>query len=271
MSLSQSRLREYAKLKLKKYRTLRKQFIVEGVRGLTDVLDTPAAGRLIESVLYTSDFYTDNRHEILLRMIKDAGVQTYEVDTMTLDKLTGTVTNQNIIAIVNQWNTPIDAVLHRTEPQLIVAVDRVREPGNLGAIVRTCDWFGVDAILLGKDTVEIWNPKVVRSTVGSMVHVPFVEEVDLPVQFGTLKEAGYFIAGTDVRRGVSIADGAPVRPCVIILGSEAEGISPDILTVVDITVTIPGFGKAESLNVGVAAGVILSSIRFAEMSKEKSA
>jgi RNA methyltransferase, TrmH family len=270
MLLSQSKFKEYSKLKQKKFRSLKRQFIVEGVRGITDLIASPDAEGLIESVLHTPEFGNNERREKLLVSLKDRGAKNYEVDKKTLDKLTETITGQDIIAVVNQWSTPMETVLRRTGPQLLVAVDRIHEPGNLGALVRTCDWFGVDAILLGKDSVEIWNPKVVRSSVGSMANVTFVEEVDLPVHLKTLKNTGYSITGTDVRAGVSVAESPPEKPCVIVFGSEADGISPDILREVDTMITIPRFGKAESLNVGIAAGIILSVIRFTENKREKS-
>jgi RNA methyltransferase, TrmH family len=270
MPLSQSKIKEYAKLKQKKFRTLKKQFIVEGVRGITDLIASLSVEGWIESVLHTPDFVQNDRREKLIISLIESGAKNYEVDKKTLDKLAVTVTGQNIIAVVNQWSTPIEAVLHRTDPQLIVAVDRIREPGNLGALIRTCDWFGVDALLLGKDTVEIWNPKVVRSSVGSMTNVTFVEDVDLIVQLEKLKDAGYIIAGTDVRSGVSVAESPPEKPCVIVFGNEADGISLDIRDQVNTMITIPRFGKAESLNVGIAAGIILSVIRFTEIKRDKS-
>jgi len=262
MSLSRERLKSYAKLKQKKYRSLQKKFLVEGLRGIRDIVTEDEDGKLIDAVIHTADFSQHDLNEKLIITLRDRGVNVYEVTREDLQRMTETVTTQEVVAVVHQWGYKLDTVLHQMEPQLIVALDNIREPGNLGALIRTCDWFGVNALLLGKGTVEIWNPKVIRSAVGSMVHVPFVEDVDLPEMLPLLRSQGYFIGGTSVRGGVSISDAVPELPAVVIFGNEAEGISHDVLNTIDELLTIPKFGKAESLNVGVSAGVILSAIRF---------
>lgn len=262
MPLSRERLKNYAKLKLKKYRSLHKQSIIEGVRAIHDIAAADENGRIIDAILYTPDFLRDDRDEKLLITVRDRGAKVYEIDMKELGRLTETITNQNIVAIVNHWSTTVDAIIHQSAPQLIVAADTIREPGNLGALIRTCDWFGIDALLLGKGTVDVWNPKVLRAAVGSMVHIPFVEDVNLEKELPVLRSRGFFIGGTSIHGGISIADTLPSMPAVIIFGNEAGGLSRNVLNIIDELITIPKYGKAESLNVGTAAGVILSAIRF---------
>ncbi len=263
MPLSRERLKTYAKLKQKKYRSLQKQCIVEGVRAIRDIVAADEDGYIIDAILHTPGFIHDEMHEKLVITVRERGAKVYEVGEKELERLTETVTNQDIIAIVNQWSTSIDTIVHQYAPRLIVAADSVREPGNLGALIRTCDWFGVDALLLGKGTVEVWNPKVLRAAVGSMVHLRFSEDVELEKELPLLRSQGYFIGGTSVHGGSSIADTIPAMPAVVVFGNEAEGLSHGVLNVIDELITIPKYGKAESLNVGVSAGVILSAIRFA--------
>jgi len=267
MPLSRERLKLYAKLKQKKYRTLQKQCIIEGVRALRDIFASDEAGKLIDAVLYTPEFLTSDAHEKILITVRERGGKVYEVSPQDIERLTDTVTGQHVIGIVNQWSTTVDTIFHQSSPQLVVATDNIREPGNLGSLIRTCDWFGVDTLLLGAGTVDIWNPKVIRSTVGSMVHLPFVEDVDLEKELPILRSRGYFICGTSVHGGSSIEHVIPPMPVVILFGNEAEGISDEILNVIDDLITIPKYGKAESLNVGVSAGVILSAIRFHSANK----
>ncbi len=262
MPLSRDRLKLYTKLKQKKYRALQKQCIIEGVRALRDIIAADDEGKFIDAVLYTPDFLTTDVHEKLLITVRDRGGKVYEVSTQDIKRLTDTVTGQNVIGVVNQWSTTVDTIIHQSAPQLVVAADNIREPGNLGSLVRTCDWFGVDALLLGAGTVDIWNPKVLRTTVGSMVHVPFVEDVDLWRELPALRSRGYFICGTSIHGGSSIEHIIPPMPVVLIFGNEAEGISDRLLDIIDDLITIPKYGRAESLNVGVSAGVILSAIRF---------
>lgn len=263
MPLSRERLKNYRKLKSKKYRTLYKQCLVEGVRAILDIVAADESGKMIDAVLYTPGFIKTDMHEKLMIVVRERGGKVYEIDPDDFNGLSDTVTSQDIIAVVNQWSTSIDTIVHQSAPRLIVATDAIREPGNLGALIRTCDWFGVDALLLGKGTVDIWNPKVLRAAVGSMVHIRFVEDVDLQKELPGLRSRGFFIAGTSVRGGTAINHMIPELPVVIIFGNEADGISDGVLNTIDELITIPKYGKAESLNVGIAVGVILSAIRFA--------
>lgn len=263
MSLSRERLKNYRKLKSKKYRTLYRQCLVEGVRAIRDIVVADESGKMIDAVLHPPGYAKNELGEKLFMIVRERGGKVYEVDPDDIRGLSDTVTSQNIIAVVNQWSTTIDTIVHQSAPRLIVATDAIREPGNLGALIRTCDWFGVDALLLGKETVDIWNPKVLRAAVGSMVHIPFVEDVDLRNELPALRSKGFFIAGTSVHGGTAITHMIPELPVVIIFGNEADGISDGVLNTIDELITIPKYGKAESLNVGIAAGVILSAIRFA--------
>lgn len=262
MSLSRERLKFYSKLKQKKYRVMQKRFIVEGFRGVRDVILADREGALVEAVVHTSGFLDDEMNQKLLVTARDRGSRVYEVSPKEIGRLTETVTPQDVVAIVRMWSQPIDTILNRPEPLLVVASDNIREPGNLGALIRTCDWFAVDTLLLGRGSVEPWNPKVVRAAVGSMVHLPFIENVELATELPKLRSKGYSVVAASVRGGVSITESVPSLPTVIIFGNEAEGISEEVSGVIDQSITIPKCGNAESLNVGVAAGIILYSIRF---------
>jgi RNA methyltransferase, TrmH family len=262
MPLSRERLKTYAKLKQKKYRSLHKQCIIEGVRGIRDVLAADDSGVMIDAVLYTPAFLSDPMHERLLVAVREKGGKVYEVSAADIGRIGDTAENPGVLAVANQWSASTDELLNRGASGLAVAVDAVREPGNLGSLLRTCDWFGVDMVLLGTGTVEVWNPKVLRAAVGSMVHVPFAENVDLAQALPILNTRGYRILGTSGRGGTPVAEAAPAPPAAIVFGNEADGISGGVLGVVDEMITIPRYGRAESLNVGVSAGVILSAIRF---------
>jgi RNA methyltransferase, TrmH family len=261
MPLSRERLKSYAKLKQKKYRSLRKQFLLEGMRAVRDIVADEERGNLIDAILYTPALLQDQLFEKMLIAARDRGTKTYEIPEKDLEKVGETVTGQGIVAVVNQWGSDLETVVRGSRKRLLVATDAIREPGNLGSIIRTCDWFGVDGLLFGAGTVEVWNSKVVRSAVGSMVHVPMVEDVDLASALPLLRSRGYRIVGTAVHGGRSIIDEPPGLPAVVIFGNEADGISDEVQRLLDDRITIPKYGRAESLNVGVAAGVILSRIR----------
>jgi TrmH family RNA methyltransferase len=157
----------------------------------------------------------------------------------------------------------LDAFLEKIggrEEGLIVAVDRISEPGNLGTIIRTCDWFGVDALLIGSGSVELTNPKVVRSTMGSLFHLPLFPNVDLSRTICDLKESGFTGYGATLEGNHSLCETRWKKKSLVVMGSEAWGIESSLLSELE-GVQIPGYGQAESLNAGVATGIFLSAIR----------
>jgi TrmH family RNA methyltransferase len=142
------------------------------------------------------------------------------------------------------------------ERGLIVALDDIRDPGNLGTILRMCDWFGVDQLVCSKETVDLYNPKVVQATMGSISRVK-VSYVDL-LQW--LTQAKLPVYGA-VMTGKNIYKEKFPKEAIIVLGNEANGISPEIEEVIMNRITIPRFGKlqqTESLNVATAAAIVLS-------------
>jgi TrmH family RNA methyltransferase len=171
------------------------------------------------------------------------------------------VQSQEVFAVVKQRRASIPSILKR-KPRLIVACDEVNDPGNLGSIVRSCDWFGAEALILSEGCVSLYNEKVVRATAGSIFHVDVVEHSDLRLDLQGLKSEGFTIAATAMDGSKSPADLRSIERLVIVLGSEAHGIRTNVRETADVVVAIPRFGKAESLNVGVACGIILAAIRM---------
>jgi TrmH family RNA methyltransferase len=138
-------------------------------------------------------------------------------------------------------------------------LDAVQDPGNAGTIIRTAAWFGVDALVAGPGTVDFFNPKVVRAAMGGLWDVRLSRTDDLVVLLDRLAAAGFHRYGADLE-GMRLRDWSPRVPSVLVLGSEAHGVSPEIAAAVDDRVTITGSPRrhgAESLNVAVAAGILM--------------
>jgi TrmH family RNA methyltransferase len=178
---------------------------------------------------------------------------------------------ETAMARISQFSTPspVLAVVERPAPTggealpegLCLALDGIRDPGNLGTILRIADWFGVDAVFLSEDCVEPFNPKVIQSSMGSLFRVRFVTE-DLPALCRRFRDAGRpvygtFLDGRDLYREALQADG------LVVMGNEAAGIRPAVAVEVDARLLIPAFGRsgAESLNVAAATAVTLSEFR----------
>ena len=231
MSITQAEIKQIRSLSEKKFRDATGLFVVEGEKLVREALDS---GFKVVRVL--------RREEI-----GDAAM-----------------------ARISQLSSPspVLAVVARPEPAadgpvggLCLALDGIRDPGNLGTILRIADWFGVETVYLSADCVEPFNPKVIQASMGSIFRVHF-ETVDLPALARRFREAGMpvygtFLDGKDLYRETLRPEG------LVVMGNEANGIRPAVAAEVDARLTIPAFGKsgAESLNVAAATAVTLSEIR----------
>lgn len=176
----------------------------------------------------------------------------FEVTEEELKKISQLTTPNQVLAVVNRFATPdrLD-----TAGQITLALDTIQDPGNLGTIIRIADWFGVEQIVCSRDCADVYNPKVVQATMGSIARLS-VLYTDLPAWLRAQDVRIYAAAleGQDVRDMKKPAEG------IIIIGNESKGISEEIMALVNVRITIPRKGRAESLNAGVATGVILSHL-----------
>jgi TrmH family RNA methyltransferase len=178
-----------------------------------------------------------------------------------MEVLSETVTFQGIVAVVKQKTFSLDVILQMNGTQsLLVAFDGVSDPGNVGTMVRTCDWFGVDGILLGRNSVELYNPKVLRATMGGVFHVPIVQGVDLLSTASQAKGLGYRVYVTDQNSETHFDRVKYSNKSLIVFGNEAWGVSDQLKQLADTAISIRRYGAGESLNVGVACGVVLSAV-----------
>jgi|WetSurMetagenome_2_1015567.scaffolds.fasta_scaffold02182_13 RNA methyltransferase, TrmH family len=259
MPLTRGKIRELRDLGRKKGREASGHFIVDGVRGVREALRSSFP--LLE-LFYTGTLLADVVGNAL---VEEAQKRTHGVHAVTpreMEQISDTVTAQGVLAVMQrkEW-APADVLRKGDSASVIVALDAVADPGNLGAIVRTCDWFGVDALILGEGCVEPYNPKVVRSTVGSIFHLPILVDIGLPSLVSQVKEFGYtvYAAAAD---GVTYTDDVQyAQKSCLLLGSEAWGISEPVMQAADVCLAIRRHGAAESLNVGVACGILLAGLR----------
>jgi len=258
--IPKSKLVEYKKLLQKKYRRVQRQFVIEGVHLVEEAL---ASDWDCEALLVSENFLTKNVFPAIADRAAARHVMLYEASDRELETLTDTVTSQGIVGIVNEKSYDAGNLLNLpSRRSLIIALDDIADPGNLGAIVRTCDWFGTDALVLSEDTVELYNPKVIRATMGSMFHMPIVTAIDLEGFLASAKRCGFTILAA-VPGGESVLDFGPIPDrAVVVFGNEAHGIHENVLRLASATIAIPRFGKAESLNVAVSAAAVLTALRL---------
>ena len=236
--LSKNQIKLITRLKQKKYRLQHGFFIVEGIKTIKELLKS----NLALYALYTTEtFNIDAKDEIL-------------ISETELKRISFLTTPNKALAV---FKIPASKSINTSG--LIVALDDVRDPGNLGTIIRLCDWFGITDLICSKETVDCFNPKVIQATMGSITRVninyvdlvDFLNETNLPV-------FGAFMEGENVYKKQLPKEG------VLVMGNEAKGVSKAIEAIIDEKISIPRFGDlqaTESLNVATATAILLSEFR----------
>lgn len=260
--LSKARFQFLLQLTRKKERVAAGRFLVEGWRWLEEALALPEPP---ECVLATPDAArTEQEHALLVRA-RDAAQEFSEITPEQLARLTGNVSAPGVAAVVRWRPPPLESITAEVSLQktaLVVALDAVGDPGNAGTIMRTADWFGATGVVFGAESVEPTNPKVVRSTMGSLFHLPVVDGVALEETLLKLRAAGMVVVGAALE-GEELPAFEWPQQCVLVVGNEANGIRADVRALLDRTVRIPAYGRAESLNAAVAAAVLMADWRRA--------
>jgi TrmH family RNA methyltransferase len=254
--VSKSRLKSILSLKLKKYRDEQNLFLIEGYRLCQEALLSDFS---VETLLICDDLLSPQKLKEIVQLARYKQIEVIEIQPSEVKRLADTVNSQGIFCIVQQQRLDLEAILNK-ENKIIVIIDEGQDPGNMGTIIRTCDWFGVDAVLLSEGTVELYNPKVIRSTMGSIFHLPIVEDVDLKVVLPRLKQPGFHIFAADANGDHQYNQVDYLMPIALVIGNENRGIKNDLFNYVDKTIKIPSYGKAESLNMATAAAIIISRI-----------
>ena len=240
--LTKSKAKYIKSLQLKKRRTEEGRFIIEGIKSVLEFL---ASDFVVEEVIGTEEFYAQISQDLLPEAI-------FLTNAKILSSLGTFKSNNSVLAIVSI--KPPSTLVSNTE-EIILALDDINDPGNLGTIIRVADWYGINTLLLSHNSVDIYNPKVVSATKGSLSRVN--------VHYVSLAE---FMA--DYRGKVYAADmtGEPLATMnqlesgMILMGSESHGISHELDPYITKRITIASKGRAESLNVAVATGIICNHL-----------
>jgi len=256
-TLSRTKVADLRKLLQKKYRTERGRFLVEGIRSVEEVLESDWP---VEVVVMTEYLAAD--HPPLVQRIRSRRVPLYSVSRQDLERISDTTHSQGILAVVEQKSLPTNFLEGLVPGSMVVVADEVSEPGNLGTVIRTCDWFGASAVVVSEGSAEVFNPKVVRSTMGSLFHVPVVWDAHTQNTLDMLRRRKYRVYATSSAKGTDIQQTAWSDRSVLVFGNEAHGLSSATSHYADEFVRIPRFGRAESLNVGIACGIALASWRL---------
>jgi TrmH family RNA methyltransferase len=256
LELSKEKLKQILKLKTEKGREKEGRFLIEGLRLCEEAFFSDWE---VELLLFPWEYVQFLKAKKLMREFLKEKRETLILSNQDIKKLTDTQTPQGIFAVVKKKAFTLNKDFLK-KAALLVGLDNMRDPGNLGTIIRTADSAGADGILLSTGCVELYNPKVIRSTMGSIFHLPVIEKLELKEIIPELKSSGFKTFASDVRQGKDYTRlNYPEKTCLLI-GSEAAGIRKEILNSADERIKIPIYGKAESLNASVAAGILLYEI-----------
>ena len=242
--------KEFASLAVKKYRDRLGKVLIEGIRAIEAAVEAEAQ---IQAFVVSDDVRGDPHVE---RLLHASGVPVYVASAAEVAGLSDVESSQGVMAVAAIETIPAEELRAFDR---VLALDALQDPGNAGTIVRAAAWFGIDAVVSGAGTVDLYNQKVVRSAMGALWDVPQAAAADLSSTLAQMRSEGFVIYGADVE-GSSIHEWRPAERSVLVLGNEANGLSIDVRRVVDEFVVIPGSSRrrgTESLNVGVAAGILM--------------
>lgn len=236
-------------LKQKKYRQERKEFLVEGLRAVEEAVEYGQ----VKTIFFVPT--GDARINELLNKAQAKGIMLSETYEGYMAQIADTTTPQGIIAICTMGQDTL-ATLFATKKMLLV-LDRVQDPGNFGTLLRTADAAGIGGVVALSGCVDMYSPKVVRSSMGALFHIPVVENISEADFLEAIVGNHYDVVATSLNGGESIYEAKVKKQSAIVVGNEANGLSQVLLKIANKNVFIPMKGRAESLNVAVAAAVIL--------------
>jgi TrmH family RNA methyltransferase len=256
------RVRAVAKLANRAARLETGYFLLEGPQAVAEALTFRP--QLVVDLFATPtalERYTD-----IAAAAADVDLEIEFVTEQVLETMADTVTPQGFVAVCRQFPTSVKDIFN-AEPKLIAILEEVRDPGNAGTIIRAADAAGADAVILTGRSVDLYNPKVVRSSTGSIFHLPVAVGATLQDVRDRARSAGLQILAADIKGDDLLSarnEGLLAEPTAWLFGNEARGLTDDDLVLADRSVSVPIYGHAESMNLATAASVCLYESAFAQ-------
>ncbi len=236
-SLENNKVKEVVKLQSKKYRDLTNTFVVE----TTHLVEEAEKAGIVKELFLVEDEFVDKN-------------DTYFVTEEVMKKMSSLESPSDVLAVCEK------TISNEIKGEKILLLDNIQDPGNLGTIIRSSVAFGVDTIVLSLDTVDLYNPKVIRASEGMFCHINIVI-MDTKKAISIIKEKGITIYGTNVDNGEDVRNIPHKNSYALIMGNEGNGLKEEIQVLCDQNLYIPMKDKCESLNVGVACSILLYELR----------
>ncbi|MDM0972441.1 RNA methyltransferase [Clostridium perfringens] len=236
--------KDIKKLKEKKHRIKSNKYLIEGLRFVEEAIKSKVS---IDSIIFTESFKEKNP-DLFLQI--NENIKLIQMNEALLKQLCSTENPQGIVGVINMQNKELKS------GELVVLVDKVQDPGNMGTIIRTAHAAGAAGIVMTKGTVDIYNDKTLRSTMGSIFYIPIVEDDSLDF-VKSLKKEGYKLVVSSLQGKNNFFEENLQGKVMIAVGNEGNGVSDEVYDIADIKVKIPMPGEAESLNVAVATSIMI--------------
>ena len=249
--ITRNELKYYVSLLQKKFRLKENIFLTEGKKVVLEGLKSNFECVII---LITPRFFEEEKEYI--KQIKSSNTRIEILKSLYFNRLTDTRSPEEIAAVFKYPQKQPDII--SIKDPLVVYLEDITDPGNLGTIIRNCDWFGIKNLFLSKTTAEVFNPKVIRASMGSVFHINIFEDVSLE-EIKPLNNSGYEFVCSDLT-GENVYEFKKEKRILLFFSNETHGPSKSLLTLSDTRISIPGKGKAESLNVASASAIILSEL-----------
>lgn len=253
-SSSNKIIKEVKSLDNKKNRFKKGLFIIEGIRIIEDAIKSHED---IKYILYSDKLFDVKNGKELFNYVENE-YETYKIDHNLFKDISDTENTQGIIAVLSMKNHEIKDMIK--DGTFIVILDKLQDPGNMGTIIRSADALGASGIIVSKGSVDIYNQKVLRSTMGSLFHMPIVQLEDTKEVILGLKNNNVKILATTLNHAKYCYDINLKEDIAIVIGNEGNGLDEEICDLSDENIIIPMDGKSESLNVAMASSIIMYEV-----------
>ena len=260
-SARNARVKEVRRLAQKATRQAEGRFLLEGPQAVREALQ--CRPELVEDFFITPTAL--ERHQDLGDLAFEAELEVQFASEEAIDAMADTQTPQGVVAVCHMFPASIRTILDGT-PKLVAILEEVRDPGNAGTIIRAADAAGADAVILSGRAVDLYNPKVVRATTGSLFHLPIAIDVELDQAIDAARAAGLRVLAADVKGEdvTALPADSLAAPTAWLFGNEARGLTDEAVALTDAAVRVPIYGQAESMNLSTAASVLLYASAFAQ-------
>ena len=256
-SKNNEQLKYLRKLSNKSFRDHENAFFIEGTKLFGEAFSEASKGHLtFRHVFMTEQWFelqNDSIRAALAKLVEEA-IPVSIIKESILNSVSTMTQSEGIICILNKMTYPV------SDFKSYILLEDVQDPYNVGTIIRTADAAGIDCVITSMKTADIYNEKVLRGSMGSVFHLPVYQVESLTAYTAALKEKNVCIIGTSLNGDSLWARKSVIEPYAIVMGNESRGVSDELMKLRDVLLKIPIFGKAESLNVSTAAGIIMYDI-----------